>query len=206
MQITVDQTNMKIENGKLIIDITADIEKVLNAGKVQLSTLKVGEHFKIGDREFMVLEQTVNATKVIAADFHMSMKFGDSNDWKESDIRRKLNGDYLKELAAIVGSDSILGFRRDLTSLDGLDDYGYCDDKISLLSAAEYAKYHKILGVNEQYSDWWYLITPYSTPSNDYARGVCCVISSGTLNWYDCGYCYGVRPFLTLDSSILVLL
>ena len=206
MQITVDQANMTIVDGKLIIDITSDIEKVLNAGKVQLKTLRVGQHFRIGNREFMVLEQTTNATKVIAADFHMKMDFGNDNDWRESKIRKKLNGDYLKELSDYVGSDNILGFRRDLTSLDGLDDYGYCDDKISLLSAEEYAKYHKILGVNEEYPDWWYLITPYSTPSNDYSRLVCFVRSNGTLDWGGCDYCDGVRPFLTLESSILVSL
>ena len=206
MQITVDQANMTIVDGKLIIDITSDIEKVLNAGKVQLKTLRVGQHFRIGNREFMVLEQTTNANKLIAADFHMQMEFGNNNDWRESKIRKKLNGDYLKELSDYVGSDNILGFRRDLTSLDGLDDYGYCDDKISLLSTDEYRKYHKILGVNEEYSDWWYLITPYSTPSNDYSRCVCYVGSSGALDWYVCDSCNGVRPFLTLDSSILVSL
>ncbi len=45
--------------------------------------------------------------------------------------------------------------RRDLTSLDGLDDYGVCIDKVSMLTAAEYAKYHKILGVKSKYDCFW---------------------------------------------------
>jgi len=95
---------------------------------------------------------------------------------------------------------------RDLISLDGLDDYGACTDKVSLLTAAEYAKYHKILGLKSNYPDWWWLITPASTPSNDYARCVCVVISCGFLRWGVCVYSFGVRPFLNLESSIMVLL
>ena len=96
--------------------------------------------------------------------------------------------------------------KRDLLSMDGLDDYGECEDKISLLTMDEYRKYHKILGVNKKYNDWWWTITPASTPQNGYSRGVCCVDSSGVLYWCGCGYCFGVRPFLTLDSSVLVSL
>lgn len=204
MQITVDETNLKIVDGKLIIDITADIEKALQVNKVKLSTLKPGEHFMIGDKEFMVLEQKCNSTRIIAADFHLKMKFGENCDWRESDIRKKLNGDYLKEIENYVDSIRILSFDRDLTSLDGLDDFDTCIDRISLLSADEYRKYHKILSVNKEYPDWWYLITSYSTPSNDYATCVCSVNYNGALSWRGCDYYNSVRPFLILDSSILV--
>ena len=85
-------------------------------------------------------------------------------------------------------------------------DYGTCTDKVSLLTSAEYAKYHKILGLKPNYPDWWWLITPASTPSNDYSRYVCIVYSYGILDWRGSGYSDGVRPFLTLESSISVLL
>ena len=78
--------------------------------------------------------------------------------------------------------------------------------KISLLSASEYAKYHKILGLKSNYPDWWWTITPASTPSNDYSRYVCFVLSYGILGWGGCGCCRGVRPFLNLEPSILVSL
>lgn len=106
----------------------------------------------------------------------------------------------------MVGASNIISMERDLTSLDGLDDYGTCDDKISLLSASEYAKYHKILGLKSNYPDWWWTITPVSTPSNVYTRNVCYVFSNGILSWSDCGCCGGVRPFLNLEPSILVSL
>ena len=211
MQITIDSANVKIENGKVIIDVdpnqkgwfdTIPIAKY----SVKLSDLKPKDEFKIGDEVFIVLEQTENGTRVIAKEFaYCDVKFGDNSDWKVSPIRKTLNNEYFKKIAAIIGEKNILTMDRDLTSLDGLDDYGTCTDKVSLLTSAEYAKYHKIIGLKSDYPDWWYLITPASTPSNDYDRSVCAVSSSGIFCWGGCICSYSVRPFLTLESSISVL-
>ena len=71
MQITIDSANVKIENGKVIIDVepnqigwldTTSIAKY----SVILSDLKPKDEFKIGDEVFIVLEQTENGTRVIA--------------------------------------------------------------------------------------------------------------------------------------------
>lgn len=207
MKFTIDRANVAIEDGKVIIDIdSAQINNILNFGKVQLSALKPKDVFKIGNEEFIVLEQTDVGTKVISKQFaYSNMKFGDCADWRQSPIRTLLNGEYYNKISRLVGANNIIPMERDLTSLDGLDDYGTCIDKITLLSANEYAKYHKILGLKSNYPDWWWTITPASTPSNNYARGVCFVSSDGVLCWGDCDFCAGVRPFLTLDSSIFVL-
>lgn len=175
--------------------------------KIQLSTLNAGDEFKIGDEIFIVLEKNWSEVqvKVIRKDFlYKNTKFGISSDWKTSDIRSKLNNDYYKKIANLVGENNIFKIDRNLTSLDGLDDYGTCVDKISLLSASEYAKYHKILGLKSNYSNGWWTITPASTPNNEYSRYVCCVRDSGILGWNGCDNCYGVRPFCILNSSILV--
>ena len=206
MRITIDRANVSVEGGKVIIDLdSAQLENILNADKVQLSTLKPKDEFKIGDEVFIVLEQSDNGTKVISKEFAYTNKaFGDCSDWKKSPIRTLLNGDYYNKIAKLVGENNIISMERDLTSLDGLDDYDTCNDKISLLSASEYAKYHKILGLKSNYPDWWWTITPASTPSNDYSLDVCCVYPSGILLWYACGFCGEVRPFFTLNSDIAV--
>ena len=149
---------------------------------------------------------------VISKEFaYNSAKFGDRADWKKSPIRALLNGEYYNEISNLIGANNIISMERDLTSLDGLDDYGVCTDKITLLSASEYAKYHKLLGLKSNYPcDFWWTITPASTPSNGYISSICFVKHSGILGWDDCDYYdygyYGrVRPFLTLSSSIFVL-
>lgn len=208
MQITIDSANVKIENGKVTIDLNPEQLAALTcSNKVELSTLKPKDEFRLGDEVFIVLEQTDNGTRVISKEFaYNDVKFGDNSNWNVSPIRKMLNNEYFKKIAAIIGKKNILSMDRDLTSLDGLDDYGTCTDKVSLLTVVEYAKYHKTLGLKSNYPDWWWLITPASTPSNDYSRVVCYVNSRGILDWRDCGDAGGVRPFLNLESSISVLL
>ncbi len=208
MQITIDSANVKIENGKVTIDLNPEQLAALTcSNKVELSTLKPRDEFKLGDEVFIVLEQTDNGTRVISKEFaYNDVKFGDNSNWNVSPIRRMLNNEYFKKIAAIIGENNILSMDRDLTSLDGLNEYVACTDKVSLLTSAEYAKYHKILGLKSNYPDWWWLITPASTPSNDYARYVCVVGSRGILRWNVCGVSSGVRPFLNLESSVSVLL
>ena len=206
MRITIDNANVSVEGGKVIIYLDSEqLENIVNANKVQLSTLKTGSKFKLGDEVFIVLEQTDNGTRVISKSFaYHNVKFGDKSDWKASPIRKTLNNEYFKKISAIIGEKNILTMDRDLTSLDGLDDYGTCTDKVSLLTSAEYAKYHKILGLKPDYPNSWWLITPASTPSNDFSHYVCFVHSHGILDWLRSGYSRNVRPFLTLRSSILV--
>lgn len=207
MQVTIDIANVeKIENGKVTIDLNSEqIAALTHPNMVKLSTLFPKEEFKIGDEVFIVLEQTSNGTRVISKKFvYEKMEFGDNSCWKSSPIRTKLNKEYFRQIADIIGEENILTMVRDLTSLDGLDDYGACIDRVSLLTADEYAKYHKILGLKTNYPKWWWLITPTSTPSNDYSCGVCCVISGGFICWRGCSFAFGVRPVLNLKSSILV--
>lgn len=208
MQITIDSANIKIENRKVTIDLNPEQLAALTcSNKVELSTLKPGDEFKLGDEVFIVMEHTDKGTRVISKEFaYKEVKFGDNSNWNTSPIRRMLNNEYFEKVAAIIGENNIISMDRDLTSLDGLDDYGTCTDKVSLLTAMEYAKYHKILGLKSNYPDWWWLITPASTPSNNYTRSVCGVSSCGVLLWSVCVYAYGVRPFLNLESSISVLL
>ena len=204
--ITIEKTNIKVENGKVIIDMDVDsLRKALGISMVALGTLKAGAEFKLGDDVYIVLEQDGDNTKIISKEFLYTMVFGESNDWRESDIREKLNGEHYGRISAIVGKENIVPMTRDLTAMDGSGSYGTCEDNISMLTFDEYRKYHEILGIDDvECPDWWYLITAASM-RKDYARCVCCVLSNGVPDWCDCGWSIGVRPFCILKSSVLVL-
>lgn len=185
--------------------IKLKIKSEIKSDFVKLSSLSPKDEFVIGDQVFIVLEQTSNGARVISKEFvYRKTEFGYNSNWRLSFIRTKLNDEYFKKIADIIGKENILTMGRDLTSLDGLDDYGTCIDRVSLLTADEYAKYHKILGLKSNYPNWWWLITPKSTPSNGFSCSVCCVDSCSILRWGDCDYAGGVRPVLNLKSSIMV--
>ena len=82
MQITIDSANVKIENDKVTIDLNPEqLAALACSNKVELSTLKPGDEFKLGDKVFIVLEQTNNGTRVIAKEFaYFDVKFGDNSD------------------------------------------------------------------------------------------------------------------------------
>lgn len=175
--------------------------------RVAIGDVDVGKTIEIGGKNFIVLEHIPNkGTAIISAEFeYENMKFGENSNWLESPIRAKLHDEYYTWISGVVGSSNLTQMQRDLTSMDGLDDYGVCYDTISMLTMDEYRKYHKILGLKPNYDDWWWTITPASTPSNGYAGGVCYVCCGGSLRWCGCGWSSAVRPFCVLNSSVLVL-
>lgn len=202
MQITVNETDMQIKDGKLIININSDLEKVLNSNKMVLSSVKVGD---IINDKYIVLEHFEDGTTaVIRKDLlENNMEFGDSNnDWRESNVRKYLNDDYLKEIEKEFGVDNIVEHTTNLLSMDGLDDYRTCRDKVGLLDIDQYRKYRKVLGNNMD--SWWWLLTPDSTPSGWSAQFVRCVGRAGSVYYGVYGCSWSVRPFCILKSSIFV--
>lgn len=183
---------------------TITIEQANIIPAVALGMLKVGGEFMLGDDVYIVLEHDGDNTKIISKDFLYLILFGESNDWREVELREVLNGEHYDKIAAIVGKENIVPMTRDLTAMDGSGSYGTCEDKISMLTFDEYRKYHSILGIEVDYPDWWWLLNPASM-RKDYARGVCHVNFGGVPGWGDCGWAGGVRPFCILKSSVLAL-
>ncbi len=198
--------NRKIE---LTPEQVKEIENSFNFDKLLLKDVKVGETFKVGTLEFIVLEHVMtddnkSVTYVILKDFWKTTKFDSSfNNYKESEIRKDLNNNFYNELSGIVGADNIVEHTVDLTADDGRTDYEDCNDNISLLTCEMYRKYVYVL---EKYNPkkWWWLATAYSTKSNGYEVSVRCVINIGTLSDNYCDNFIGVRPFCILKSNIFV--
>lgn len=170
---------------------------------IELSLLKPGDVFEKNGVSYIVCEQFDNGTTAVVRKecLDKTMEFGNNNNWKESEWRKYLNGEYLKEIEDIFGTDNIVEHDVDLTSLDGYDDYGVSVDKISVMNIDRYRKYHKYVGDT---GECHFLSTPNSTPSGTGSSSVRCVGDGGCVDWCDCDWYGYVRPFFILKSSISV--
>ena len=128
-----------------------------------------------------------------------SQKFGKNNDWKESGIREYLNGEFAEMIEKKIGCE-LPEFERDLLSMDGQTEYGFCSDKVSLISVDEYRKYRRFIPNGKD--GFWWTITPDSTKCNNDTTCIRVVSPSGDfINDYYYGLS-GVRPFCIFPSSI----
>lgn len=159
--------------------------------------IEIGKTVTVADNEFIVLDKLENGVLCLSKDFvYKNTIFDDNtNNYANSSIRKKLNTEFFEKIANAIGEENIIASEIDLTSDDGLDDYGKVTDKVGLLTADMYRKYNRII---EEYpvNDWWWLATPWSTPHRGYRFIVRCGNYFGTLNDYYCDIDYGVRPFL----------
>lgn len=167
------------------------------------SKIEIGTTKNIGGEEFIILDILENGVLCLSRNFaYENTPFdNNSNNYANSAIRKTLNTEYLKKISDVVGEENIIETEIDLTSDDGLDDYGKVTDKVGLLTADMYRKYNRII---EKYpvSDWWWLATAWSTPYRGYTYAVRCVCNFGALNIARCNGSFGVRPFLIFSSSI----
>lgn len=172
--------------------------------KQHMEKPEIGKTVEIAGMEWMILDKTEKGYFAILNGFDgENRKFdSDSNNWIESDLRKKLHDSFLKKITEELGEDAVVEFDRDLLSLDGQTEYGHCEDKISLLTVDEYRKYRKLLPNTK---NWWWLITPWSTPANGYISTLTVVSPSCVVS--DINYCdsIGVRPVCIFSSSIFEL-
>ena len=126
------------------------------------------------------------------------MRFGDNNNYAESDVKEKLiQSDLAKNLKDKFG-DRLVPLSLDLLSLDGLDDYGKVEgDIIGIPTIDIYRKFRKKISKLDTY---YWLATPDSTPSGCGAVTVRCVFSDARVSYLWCDRDGGVRPFFILQS------
>lgn len=178
--------------------------------KKALKELKIGEQFNYGGVNWIILDQAAEATFVLAADIVGEMAFSDdedekqghANDFRISSVKEYLNGEFLDDMIANgAAGDAFLEMTIDLTSDDGLKDYGNDEVKVGLPTADLYRKYRSRI---PSVSAWWWLATPYSCNAS-YSYLARRVHTDGSLNAY---YAYsgyvGVRPACYLSSDIKI--
>lgn len=186
------------------------MEKTLKTGKI--GQFGAESRITYGGMKWVVLDARPNMSLCIAEDVlkgengevrYMAFDTDNKNDFAASSVRAFLNGDFLEELAA-AGADkeAFAPIVLDLTSDDGLDDYGTDSAKIGLITDQMYRAFRKIIPKASE--DYW-TCTPFSTERNGYKSFVRRVHASGALHY---NFAYygggGARPLCALKSDILV--
>ena len=171
--------------------------------EIKLADIPEGETFKIGDQEFVVLEHSGDTTAIIRKELLPdNMAFGSNNNFLGSYVEDKCR-EFGEEIAKAIGKENLVEHTVDLTSDDGLKDYGTIKSRCSLLTTDLYRRYVDILD-KFMPDRWWWLVTPHSTERHGNSYWVKCVSPSGSVGSNDCISDHGVRPFLILKSNIFV--
>ena len=194
---------MNTEQKELLNNILANKEflaEILKAATEnkhkEIPNLQIGDTIVIADITWRKFKEDENGNSYMLADDAIEeSKFGSNNDWRDSPIRKNLSV-LAKKIKEEIG-DKIIPIEVDLFSHDGLDDYGTCEDMVSILTYDLYRNNRKNI---KQINNWFWLCTPDSTPSGYGSGSVRYVNSSGSVGFGWCGYCRSVRPFWILKA------
>lgn len=169
--------------------------------KKYIGTPEIGKVIELAGMDWLILDKTEKGYFAILNGFDEKERTFDStsNNWITSKLRNELNARFLKKITDELGKDAVIEFDRDLLSMDGQTEYGHCKDKISFLTVDEYRKYRKLLPNMDK---WWWLLTPWSTPVNDFSTTITVVSPSGLISNYNFYGGNGVRPVCIFSSSI----
>ena len=191
--------------------------------KIALKNAARGTVFDYAGQSWILLENDpAGRTLCLSKDITETRVFdeGNCNNFAVASSNKYLNGPYLDNLVdACNGANAFLESELDLTTDDGLKDYGTCTVTIFLLTVDQYRRNRDVI---PNADDWWWLSTAFSTKSNGYeslardvstdgtlngdsAYGARLVDSDGTLNWhFACDGYSGLRPACYLDSDLLI--
>lgn len=164
-----------------------------------------GEHFAYGKKNCMVLEHMEDGTLCMVLDEDFKSAFGETNNFAESELREKLNGEYLDEWVkcGAVKEDFVL-MEVDLTANDGLKDYGTCECFLAPRTCDQHRKYRYLIPSPKESSEW--TATAYSTNGNGFSDVAYLVTDTGGLGISNVivNVAHGVRPLFKLNSESLV--
>ena len=195
--------NYMVINGQTIELTNEQVEELKNALNTNVCVKDVasGDPFVYCGVEFVVLDHTEIGTLIMTKDLVSdAVKFGANNNFADEacEVRK-----FLEEYSKKFNKDDFVEFEVDLTSDDGLKDYGTFKSMVALLTADQARKYVDILD-KYKVNEWWWLVTPFSTPAHEDEELVKCVSPRGSIN-RDLSYCNcGVRPVCILKSNIFV--
>ena len=173
--------------------------------KIALKNAARGTAFDYAGQSWILLENDDGRALCLSKDIIETRAFdeGNCNNFAVASSKEYLNGAYLDNLLEDVnGPNAFLTTELDLTTDDGLKDYGTCTVTIFLLTVDQYRRNRDVI---PNADDWWWLSTAVSTASNGYEHSARDVIADGTLS-RDSAYFgnSGLRPACYLDSDLLL--
>lgn len=190
---------------ELARELVRKLEEAEKDNKVQLSELQPGETFKIGEHDFIVLEQnSCNGTANAISKGFMAEDVvfdSDTRDYSKSNLKKVIESDIQPIIEAELGADNLVEHIVDLTSIDVQHEFGPCTCKVRTITFNEARQYNDLI-VNKELDDWWWTCTPWSTADRGWKRTITVVSPSGFINHDYCGYVRGVRPFCIFSSAI----
>ena len=177
-------------------DYTED-DSAAGAEKDKIKFPKPGEQFEYNGVKFTALGEEQGGVLAIVSELledEMPLDESNKNDWRTSSLRKYLNGEYLEQF----NRGDLLPFVSDLTSDDGMKDYGTAEDYVFLLSCDLYRKYREFV---PRFNGRWGTLTPW-TCNPSYATTARIVGSSGAVYGSYAYTGYGVAPACLFNPKI----
>lgn len=174
-----------------------DDDSAAGGEKDKIKIPKPGEQFEYNGVKFTALGEEQGGILAIVSELledEMPLDKSNRNDWRTSSLRKYLNGEYLEQF----NRGDLLPFVSDLTSDDGMKNYGTAEDYVFLLSCDLYRKYRESV---PRFNNWWWTLTPWTcTPS--YAYGARIVGSAGEVSSISACNGLGVAPACLFNPKI----
>ena len=180
------------------------------AKTMEICKVRNGERFIVDDEEFVKLGDIAGGAFVLLADTLPDYCAFESEDADDDRDHNNFIGSNVKRVvdewlhSHKVLSEAALALPIDLTSMDGMTDYGMPNVYGRILTVDEYRKYRRFIPLTDK--PFW-TATPWCTRSSysDNGDRAYRVVSDGSLsngNAFSAGIC--ARPALALKSSLLV--
>lgn len=171
--------------------------------KVVLSSLKPGETFMIGEHEFIVLEQNYITTNVISKKLMAeNVRFdGDTKDYNKSALKKYIDEKIKPIILENVGAGNLVEHSVPLTSIDNQNEFNDCICEVRPITFDEAREYNDLL-VNEDLTDYYWTITPWSTAERWFKYVIVIVSPSGNVSDNGCGSNRGVRPLCIFSPNL----
>ena len=155
----------------------------------------IGETITVNGVKCLVLDEIDGNPFVIALEVGIDFVFGNSNNYKESTLRKGAEAWLKKTGIKAIPRDV------DLTAMDGYKGYGSLNTAVAPLTFDEYRKYNHIL--TPHIKNWFWLVTPWGSPEKDnWASNYVCIVNNyGGANYNDNTGSSGLAPAFILDKN-----